>query len=92
MEIINIEKRVWEMMMARFENFAQRVDKLCRVSKDKSLQQWMDNHEVCWMLQISMRTLQTYRDSGKIGYTQIGHKIFYSPDDVEQFINKYKKE
>lgn len=76
MEIVNIEKGTWDMMMARFESFAQRVDELCKVGQDKSMQKWMDNHEVCWALQISMRTLQSYRDSGVIGYSQIGHKIF----------------
>ncbi|MEG3047961.1 MAG: DNA-binding protein, partial [Mucinivorans sp.] len=28
MEIINVESRTWEMMMAKFEAFAQRVETL----------------------------------------------------------------
>lgn len=91
MEIINIEKRTWDMMLARFESFADRVNKLCKVGRDRSLQNWMDNQDVCWALQISMRTLQTYREKGVIGYSQIGHKIFYRPDEVERFINEHKK-
>ena len=92
MEIINIEKRTWEMMMAKFESFTHRVDEICKLGEDKSLQKWLDNHDVCWALQISIRTLQTYREKGLIGYAQIGHKIFYSSKDVDNFINNRKKD
>lgn len=90
MEIVNIESRTWEMMMARFEAFAGRVEALCGISGDKSLQKWLDNQEVCEILNISKRTLQTYRDNGTLAHTQIGHKMYYRSEDVELLINKLK--
>ena len=90
MEIINVESRTWEMMMARFETFAQRVETLCHSIGDKTLQKWLDNQEVCEILNISKRTLQTYRDNGTLAHTQIGHKMYYRPEDVERLINKLK--
>lgn len=90
MEIINVESRTWEMMMARLEAFAQRVETLCSDSDDKTLQKWLDNQEVCEILNISKRTLQTYRDNGTLAHTQIGHKMYYRPEDVELLINKLK--
>lgn len=90
MEIINVESQTWEMMMARLEAFAQRVESLCSISGDKTLQRWLDNQEVCEILNISKRTLQTYRDNGTLAYTQIGHKMYYRPEDVEKLINKLK--
>ena len=90
MEIINVESRTWEMMMVRFEAFIQRVETLCGVTGDKALQKWLDNQEVCEILNISKRTLQTYRDNGTLSYTQIGHKMYYRPEDVELLINKLK--
>lgn len=90
MEIVNIESRTWETMMARFEAFAGRVEALCGIGDDKSLQKWLDNQEVCEILNISKRTLQTYRDNGTLAHTQIGHKMYYRPEDVEQLINKLK--
>lgn len=90
MEIINVESRTWEMMMARLESFAERVEKLCGMSGDKALQKWLDNQEVCEILGISKRTLQTYRDKGILSYTQIGHKMYYRPEDVESLIGKLK--
>ena len=47
------------------------------------------------ILNISKRSLQTYRDNGTLPYTQIGHKIYYKPEDVKQvmsFIAQKEKE
>ncbi|MFR9554311.1 MAG: helix-turn-helix domain-containing protein [Rikenellaceae bacterium] len=90
MEIINIEKCAFEMMMARLGEFAQRVEKLCHKRSDKTLSQWLDNEDVCRMLNISKRTLQSYRDNGVLAYTQVNRKIYYSVAEVNRFINNKK--
>lgn len=90
MEVVNVESRTWETMMARLEAFAQRVETICQANGDKALQRWLDNQEVCEILSISKRTLQSYRDNGTLSYTQIGHKMYYRPKEVEQLINKLK--
>ena len=90
MEIINVDSHTWEMMMAKVDLFARRVETLCKSNEDKSLQKWLDNEDVCGILNVSKRTLQTYRDSGKLAYSQIGYKIYYRPEDVEQLIDKLK--
>lgn len=90
MEVINIESGAFEAMMNRFEAFTQKVENLCGDHQDKSLNRWLDNQDVCRILNISYRTLQTYRDNGTLAYTQINHKIFYKPEDVEAVINKLK--
>lgn len=89
MEIINVEYQTWEMMIARLETIVQRVETLCSGTRDKTLQKWLDNQEVCDILNISKRTQQTYRDSGKLAYSQIGYKTYYRPEDVEQLIEKF---
>ena len=50
------------------------------------ISRWMDNQEVCEQLRISPRTLQTLRDNGTLAYSQIGHKIFYKPEDVQSIV------
>ena len=55
----------------------------------------MDSQDVCLRLNISSRTLQTLRDNGKLPYSQIQHKIFYKPEDVEAlltFVGLQRKE
>ena len=86
MTILNIEERAFEAMIARFESFTQKVEQICQRNGDKSLKQWLDNQDVCMLLNIKPRTLQTYRDNGTIGYTQIGHKMYYRPEDVMKLL------
>ena len=90
MEIVNIEARTYEAMMTRFEAFAKKVDKLCEQHAKKELKEWLDNQDVCIILNISPRTLQTFRDTGKLAYTQINRKMYYKPGDVEKIINSLK--
>ena len=85
-----MEARTFEAMMTRFESFAARVEDLCRENGEKTLKQWLDGEDVCKLLGISPRTLQTFRDSGKIPYTRIEHKMYYRPADVEKLILKLK--
>ena len=66
--------------------FADRLDTLCRLYSDMEEKKWLDNQEVCLLLKVSPRTLQTLRDNGTLAYTQICHKTYYKPGDVESII------
>ncbi|GAB6122494.1 DNA-binding protein [Bacteroidia bacterium] len=83
MEIVMVEARTYEAMMSRFEAFARKVEVLCERHQDKALKQWLDNQDVCIILNISPRTLQTYRDNGTLPYSQVNHKMYYRPEDVQ---------
>ena len=41
---------------------------------------------VCLLLGFSKRTLQYYRSSGRLAYSQIGSKIYYKSSDIERII------
>ena len=89
MEIINIEARTFEIITERFKQFTQKVNSFCH-SQNKGLRKWLDNQKVCVRLNISKRTLQTYRDNGTLPYSQINHKMYYKPEDVERVLNQLK--
>ncbi len=52
--------------MSRFETFVERIEELCRSNGEKTMEEWLDTQEVCSLLGISPRTLQTYRDNGTV--------------------------
>ena len=83
MEIVNIEAKTFEAMLSKFESFATRMEHLCRLYGERE-SEWMDNQDVCMLLNISPRTLQTLRDNGTLAYSQINHKTYYKPQDVEK--------
>ncbi|SKB64762.1 Helix-turn-helix domain-containing protein [Soonwooa buanensis] len=41
------------------------------------------------MLKISPRTAQTWRDEGKISFSQVGNKIYYKLSDIERTMQEY---
>lgn len=88
MEVITIEKKTFEAMMERFRRLTLKVDALYRESDEKRMSKWLDNQDVCVILNISLRTLQSYRSNGTLPYSQIGSKMFYKPEDVERLIQQ----
>lgn len=82
MEIVSIERKTFEELVAKFDRFVSRMDTICHRQCEKKMSEWMDNQDVCRMLNISPRTLQTLRDNGTLAYTQISHKTYYKPEDV----------
>ena len=86
MEIISIEGRTYEALMERLEKFSQSVDALCERNGGKEMGKWLNGQDVCMILNISKRTLQSLRDNGRLSYTQINRTMFYKPKDVEKLI------
>ena len=88
MEVITIEKKTYEAMTECFRILTAKVDALCRECDEKRMGRWLDNQDVCQILNISLRTLQTYRSNQMLPYTQIGYKMFYKPEDVGKLLEQ----
>ncbi len=87
MEIVSIERKTFEEMVTKFDRFVSRMNAICHRYGEKTMGKWMDNQDVCRMLNISPRTLQTLRDNGTLAYSQINHKTYYRPEDVQRIIS-----
>jgi hypothetical protein len=52
---------------------------------------FFDTKEMIKVMSISHRTLQIWRDSKVIGYSQIGNKIYFSLEDIQKLMkDNYK--
>ena len=87
MEIVSIERKTFEAMVAKFDRFVSRMDAICHRHGEKKMSEWMDNQDVCRMLNISPRTLQTLRDNGTLAYSQINHTTYYRPEDGDLIVS-----
>lgn len=56
------------------------------------LEEWLDGIAVEDMLNVSTRTLQKYRSSGRLPFLKIGNKIFYKRTDVEAYLEMLYEE
>ncbi|MFT3739586.1 MAG: helix-turn-helix domain-containing protein [Breznakibacter sp.] len=84
MEVIAIESKTFELIKDRFEGFAKQIKQLC--NHDQPNNKWLDNQDVCNLLNISKRTLQYYRNTGKISFSQVNSKCYYKVADVEKLL------
>lgn len=84
MEIIAIERNTFEQVKEHLILFAKQIKKLC--VDDQPKDKWLDNQDVCELLNISKRSLQYYRNCGKLPFSQINNKCYYKVADVEKLL------
>lgn len=87
MEVIAIQKSVLEGM----ENELKALLELTENATKKYTpifegEQWLDNQEVCLMMNITKRTLQTYKDKGLLLYSRLNRKNYYKRSDVQALL------
>lgn len=54
-------------------------------------EKYLTNREVCQLLRISSRTLQNWRDTGKIQFVRIKGKILYKDTGVNNLLKHYSE-
>ena len=86
MGFIVFEEEAFNYLDAQLEIFMKRMDRIRERSEDKAMSKWLDTQDVCQMLNIWPRPVQTLRDNGTLAYTQISHKTYYKPEDVMAII------
>lgn len=90
MNVITIESEAFQQIVKRLEAINEKLNKEKGTTPLSEV--WMDNQDVCELLHISKRTLQHYRDSGKLPFSQIGAKIYYKASDIDAFLeSSYSK-
>ena len=87
MEVISIERSTYEELLTSFNSFVTQMRAMADRGTDKRLGDWLDNQDVCQMMNISPRTLQTFRDNGTLAYSQINRKVYYKPENVESILH-----
>ncbi|KOS05265.1 DNA-binding protein [Flavobacterium akiainvivens] len=87
MEVIAIQKSTLEGMKNELkelleftENATQKYTSIFKEEK------WLDNQEVCLMMSITKRTLQTYKDKGLLPYSKLNRKNYYKLSDVQALL------
>jgi hypothetical protein len=87
MQVITIESLAFQKIVDQLEAIQQKLNKEKGTTPLSDI--WMDNQDVCELLHISKRTLQHYRDTGKLPFSQIGAKIYYKASDIDEFLNNH---
>lgn len=87
MEVIAIQKSVLDGMKDDLKELLEltesAVQKYSPIFKEE---QWLDNQEVCLMMNITKRTLQTYKSKGLLPYSRLNRKNYFKLSDVRALL------
>lgn len=81
-----IDNESYQELIQRIETIDRKVSAL---NAEKTGNRWLTNKEVCEMLSVTGRTLQNYRDSGLLSFSQVGSKLYYREDDIQEFLQNH---
>ena len=90
MEVITISTEAFQAIIDKIDKINDRLDlqKPVPMLNDR----WLDIQEACFLLRISKRTLQSYRDNGLLPFSQINGKIYFKAKDIDNHLEKnYRK-
>lgn len=85
MEAIILSKEQYTDLISRLDEIVNRLNTKNEPKKDT----FVDNQEFLLLMKISKRTAQTWRDEGRISFSQVGNKIYYKLSDVEKLLDEY---
>ncbi len=88
MEIISMNIKVFDALARRVGDIEEKAERMYRRQQDIGLQPWLDNQDVCEILGITKRTLQSYRERGLLPYSRTEQKIRYKPEDVQRLLHE----
>ena len=86
MEIVNIEANAFMEM----NNVLSKIEKQLKGldSSKSKLDEWLDNQDVCILMNISDRKLLSLRQKGIIPFSRIDRKVYYKKDDILNYMRK----
>lgn len=89
MEIVNIEANAFMEM----NNVLSKIEKQLKGldSSKSKLDEWLDNQDVCILMNISDRKLLSLRQKGIIPFSRIDRKVYYKKDDILNYMRKNLK-
>lgn len=81
-----------EDIISFFENLDELLNSVKEIFKDNlpilNGERYLTNNDVANVLHISLRTLQDWRDNGRIAYIQISGKVLYKESDVRRLLDE----
>ena len=78
-----------ERIMYRFDKQDKTLDKMSKHRNMLDGELLLDNQDLCFLLKVSNRTLQRYRDEGKLPYFRVKAKIYYRASEIRVFIKEH---
>ena len=88
MDIIEVEREVFDTLLARVDFLYKTVQAFYDQLRDKRLSEWLTTKQTCEYLHISERKLRTLKERGKIGFSHLGRLSQFKGSEITGLIVK----
>ena len=90
MELINKDTPQVKEFISSLDSMLSGIESIVKHYKPHlNGERFLSNHEVSKKLNVSLRTLQEWRDTGLIPFIQIKGKIIYPQSDIDKLLQKH---
>lgn len=88
MDIVAIER-------ISFDSFRKKLEQIISLADNTSLspsnmcieEEWIEGKTLAALLNISLRILQSLRESGKLSFSTVGKKVYYKVVEVQKLLD-----
>lgn len=77
-----------QKILRDIDSMSECMQQLRKSQLEKFNEAWISGHDVIKTLNISLRTLQSLRDSGLLPFSRINGKFFYKVSDLEKLMEE----
>lgn len=88
MDIIAIERASFDSFKKKLEQIISLVDNGSLSSSDMHIEkEWIEGRTLATSLHISLRSLQTLRERGRLSFSTVGKKVYYKVAEVQKLLD-----
>ena len=88
MDIVAIERDSFDSFRKKLEQIASLADGCLSPYNNICIEnEWIDGKTLAVSLNISLRSLQTLRERGKLSFSTIGKKVYYKVAEVQKLLD-----
>ena len=91
MDLIAIERESLDAFKKKLEQIVSFARKRPSVNSLYIEKEWIEGKELATSLNITLRSLQYMRESGKLSFSSVGKKIYYRIAEVKTLLEDSKK-
>ena len=89
-EIITQQDPQMQIFAQLMEGTLKKLERYCATARPMlGGEVYLTGEEVCSLLRLSTRTLQEYRNLGKLPFYKIGGKILYKQSDIQTMLERH---
>ncbi|MBP8790150.1 MAG: helix-turn-helix domain-containing protein [Breznakibacter sp.] len=84
--VVIVDEYLFNKLMGKIDKLNDKIEEIGLSKNDGFKDKWYVTEEVCKLLNVSRRTLQSMRDSKTLAFKKTGRKIYYKASDIETYL------